>query len=216
MNTRHRYLYCIAILFLACPYSSMAAENEADRYQMGIRGGISLGDGEPSNDMPTYGLFGRYRINDQWLLGIGIDYSTYDFEDPANLLHLSTDKVYDASISQYIVSAWGEREFHTGADWIVPFVFAGIGIGVGNDDTITGNRQYGGQFSIYADPGTEVIPGIGIGARFPVADSMFIETAARFDYHFADWDVRDNISGVSSTIDDYSTFGGYLALVYTF
>lgn len=216
MNTRHLYLYGIAVLFLACPYSSMAADNEADRYQMGIRSGISLGDGEPSNDMPTYGLFGRYRINDQWLFGVGLDYTTYDFEDPASLLHLQTDKVYDASISQYVISAWGEREFDTGADWIVPFVFAGIGIGVGNDDTITGNRQYGGQFSIYADPGTEIIPGLGIGARFPVAGSVFIETAARFDYHFADWEVRDNISGSSSAIDDYSTFGGYLALVYTF
>ena len=183
---------------------------------MGIKGGISMGDGEPANDIPTYGILGRFRVNAKWLVGVGLDYTIFDFEDPATMLRLQTDKVYDAQISQYILSIWGEREFDTGPDWMTPFIFGGIGFGIGNDDTITGSLEGGGTFSIYSDAGTEIIPGLGVGVRFSVTDTVLLEAAARYDYHFADWNIKDSISGRTTTVDDYGTYGGYVAVVFSF
>lgn len=213
--------YCAAIvtgLFcLSSPLSGSAADDSViDRFHIGVKAGIQLADGEPANDIPTYSFFGRYRIDKQWLVGFGWDYSSFDFEEPAKILGLDTDKIYDSTISQNVISVWAEREFAAGPDWVIPFVYGGLGIGIGSDDTVTGNLEGGGTFSVYSDAGTEIIPGIGVGVRFPVASHLFLETAVRFDYHFADWEVRDSVSGKTTTVDDYTTYGIYAAVVVSF
>ena len=212
--------YCAAVITGLClmsPLNSQAEESPAaNRIHLGVKAGIQLADGEPANDIPTYSLFGRYRVNSNWLVGLGWEYTSFDFEEPAKMLGLNTDKIYDSTITQNVISLWAEREFEVGPDWVVPFVSGGIGIGVGSDDTITGGLKGGGTFSVYSDSGTEIIPGIGVGVRFPVTSKLFLETAARFDYHFADWDVRDSVSGRTTTVDDYATYGAYAAIGVSF
>lgn len=141
------------------------AEVAQDHFQIGARAGITLADGTPANDIMVAGIFGRYRLSDKWLVGGAFNYTAYDFEDPAKLLGVDASKVEDASMTEYIASAWIEREFNTDGKWLTPFVGAGLGLGFLDVGEASGTLNGGGTYNISSTTGVEIIPSILAGLR---------------------------------------------------
>jgi hypothetical protein len=187
------------------------------RWFIGARGGANAGSGEPANDIPAYGLFARYRLRGPWLVGLALDQSNFDFEQPGNLIDVNPVGVVDASIDSTSVTAWGEYEFRRLGDdgfarRVRPFVGAGVGVAFLGDDDLSGATETGGAYDLDVRGGLEIIPGLLAGLRIDITRNLVFEIGARYDFHLTDLSVRDNVSGNSADVDDYSTYGGYVGL----
>jgi len=75
-------LIIIAITFCFAAQSAIGKDLDNYNYQVGVRGGMTLANGEPANDLITYGIYGRYNLNDRWNIGLSVDSLTGDFEEP--------------------------------------------------------------------------------------------------------------------------------------
>jgi hypothetical protein len=197
---------------LALTFAANAQQAPADTFQIGLRPGIAVADGGPANDIISFGGFGRYRLNPDWLVGASLDYSGYDFEQPAKVIGLDPATVVDASATAYFVSAWLEREFQTPVRWLTPFAGAGLGLGFAQADDVTGPLENGGTYDIATDPGIEIIPSILAGLRADLGRSVFAEFSLHADYRFSTWDVEDRVSGMTGATDDYLLYGGYAGI----
>jgi hypothetical protein len=57
------------------------------KFDLGLRANILAGDGEPTNDVLGYGLFGHVPLNDRWSIGFAIDHSPeFDVERTAKIV----------------------------------------------------------------------------------------------------------------------------------
>lgn len=207
--------FCLLFVFAAAQTSS-AEDSSTGKYQLGFHAGISLSGGEPFNDAMLAGLYGKYRLNDKWKVTMGIDYLQYDYEAPAYLLNLAADKVIDGAFSEYIISVGAERDFEKMGNRVTPFVLGGLGIGIVNEEVVSGNLLPSGTYSATTDAGTEFIPNLGAGLRFATSDNTSFEWVIRGDYHIADWTITDSVSGNTAKIDDYFAYGTNIGFVYTF
>ena len=188
------------------------AEAENESFQVGLRLGISAADGEPANDIPWAGLFGRYRLNELWLVGLSLDISEYDYEQPAKIIGLDPAEVVDAQADSTIITAWLEREFRSENGRWRPFILGGLGFGIVDVPDASGDLKGGGRFDIETDAGTEIIPMVGAGIRMRLTQRIHAEVGARGEFHLADWEIKDRVSGTSGSIDDYFAYGGYFGL----
>lgn len=203
-------IICLFIFMVGISFQAEASEKS--RFDMGLRGGTNLADGEPANDMPWFGVYGHYRLSDNYLLGIGLDNSSFDFERPAKLLNINYNGTVDADANLTTLSFWVEREYDLKADKLMWFWSAGIGVGFVDVDDATGPIVGGGQYNIKTDANTEVIPGIGLGLRWHLNRTFAITSNVRFEYHVADWDVKDQVSGIKGSVDNYLTSGIFLGM----
>jgi hypothetical protein len=192
---------------------SFAQDPYDQKFAVGIRGGTFLGDGEPANDLPMFGIYGRYNWSEKWNLGLSLDYLSGDFERPYKLLGITSTDELDADMTNIIITLWGEREFSLKSQKLRPYIAGGIGIGLVDVDDVSGS---GGQFDIKTDAGTEYIPAVTVGLRYLFGKRWEAEIAGRYSYHIADWDVEDQVSGKSDRLDHYSTYGFYLGLGFRF
>jgi len=202
-------------LFLSIPV--FGAQEE--RWEVGARFNVVTAGGEPANDIMSAGLFGRYRLNDRWLLGFGVDQSEYDFERPWATLGLRQDtsvEVIDASTSATALSVWAEREYARPGKRLRWFWSGGLGFTSPDVDDVSGPIEGGGIFNITTDPGSEVIVSGTGGLRLPFAKRWLFDFQVRVDHHLADWEVTDTVSGLTTTLDDYTGLGGSLALSFRF
>ena len=120
---RVSWLHCTALVALAALTFKNPASAQDRRFDLGLRGIITAADGEPANDIPGYGVFGHYRLNDRWALGFAVDQTEYDFEEPARIVGLQQDPdlpPVDVKAEATVVSAWLQRNFER---W---FVGAGL------------------------------------------------------------------------------------------
>src|SRR5687767_6466973 len=189
------------------------------QFFIGVRGGVNAGSGEPTNDMPFWGVYGRYRVRGPWLAGLAVESSTFDFEQPGNLIDVNPVGVVDAELDSTTVTLWGEYEFQPLADdgfarGIRPFAGVGVGFGFVGDDDVSGPTEGGGSFAFDVEGGTEIIPGLVVGLRFDVHENFVIELGARADYHLTEMKIADTVSGSSADVDDYETYGGYVGFQF--
>ena len=210
----------IITIGIYCTASIIWAEDLHDqKFQFGIRGGTFLGDGEPTNDLPMFGIYGRYNWTKKWHLGLSLDYLSGDFERPYKLLGIQSAEELDAAMTNIIISVWGEREFVPASEKLKrlrPYIAGGIGIGLVDVDDAKGVNAGGGQYDIKTDAGTEYIPALALGLRYLLGKSWEAEISGRYSYHIADWKVTDRISGKVSSIDNYSTYGIYCGVGFRF
>jgi opacity protein-like surface antigen len=193
--------------------ATWAQDLNDQKFQIGVRGGVFLGDGKPANDFPMFGIYGRYNWSKEWHLGLSLDYLSGDFERPYKLLGINSPTELDASMTNTIITLWGEREFSLKSQKLRPYIAGGIGIGLVDVDDV---GESGGQFNIETDAGTEFIPALAVGLRYLFGERWEAEIAGRYSYHLADWEVKDTISGISDSVDNYSTYGFYLGLGFRF
>ena len=199
---------------------SPALAEDEHRWDAGLRLNIIGGSGEPTNDVLGYGVFGRYRLDDRWTVGLGVDISDeFDIERTPELVGLVQEPdapVIDSTGSSEGMYAWIERRYGGVDRRLQWFWTAGAGVNSVNVEDQAGPLAGGGSFHIAIDAGTEWVASASVGLRVQLGERFLFEPALRFDQHFADWDVTDRVSGATASIDDYLLKGVHLAFVYRF
>ncbi len=185
-----------------------------ERWSLGARGGVWLGDGEPANDIPTYGLVTRYRLAERWWIGLELDLSEYDVEKPAEIVGLKQDPTLgaiDATASATTLLALLERSYRVSErnEW---FWSAGLGVSSLDVEDARGPLQGGGTFEIETDAGTEILASLGGGYRWWLAPGWALEGTVRANQHFADWSLEDTVSGAEGEVENYLTWSFLLGL----
>lgn len=200
------------VTFLATP-----AGAQAQRFDLGVRGILTAADGEPANDIPGFGVFGHYRLNDRWSLGLAVDQTEYDFEEPARIVGLRQDPTLepvDVVAEATVISLWLQRDYaRNRVTW-----FWGAGLGLASIDVpdATGPLAGPGTFDIRTEADSEVIASLTAGVLRRFGDRWFLEFALRADQHFADWKLTDRVSGATGAVDDYLALGGHLGIGFRF
>lgn len=205
-------------IVLACVSLPAAANDEPGSFEIGVRGSVLLSDGEPSNDTVGYGVFGRYVLDNGWIVGAAIESKEFDFERPAHLLGItqsSSLETIDALAEVTDFSAWLERRHAWNERWAW---FWQVGGGFGSVDvpTVSGPVEGGGTFRIATDSGTDPFLLGGLGVRYELGEHWSSELAGQVQYRFADFTLTDGISGRSGDVGSYTAYGIYLAIAYEF
>jgi len=216
MKRMVRAALLVPVVILAIAASAPA---QSGRFDLGLRGSVVTAGGEPANDIISAGAVARYRFGEAWLVGFSVEKAEHDFETPWRTLGLQQDPgvpVIDTTTESTILTAWLEREFGRRDRRLHWFLAAGLGFASPDVADVQGPLAGGGSFDITTDPGSEVIASAAGGLRALFGRHVFAELGARADYHFADWKVRDRVSGRTGTLDDYVGVGGYLGLGYRF
>lgn len=188
-------------------------------FSLGLRGTITAANGVPANDIPGYGIYGLYRLNDRWAIGLAVDRAEFDFENPARLVGIPLDPAaepVDAKAEATVFSTWVERSFsapQARREW-----FMGFGVGVADTDVpdVTGPTATSGTFDIHTEVDREVIASLSGGVRQRLGERWFVEFTLRADQHFAAWEPEDRVSGATGRQGDYFAWGGSLGFGYRF
>jgi hypothetical protein len=210
----------LAVSALAVSPSLAGAQGvNNSRFDFGVRAVVMLGDGVPANDIPGYGIFGHYRLSDRWKLGFAVDTAEYDFETPARILGLEQSRdegAIDSLAESTTFSAWIERTFGRPEGRTEWFLGAGLGFATMDIPDAAGPLENGGRFDIQTEADTEIIAQLLGGVRRRFGQRWALEFALRNDQHFADWQLRDRVSGRTGAIDDYRAWGGHLGVTFGF
>ena len=186
-----------------------------DRFAVGARLRVGLASGVPANDMPGYGIYGVYWLNDDWSVGLSFDQMKFDYEEPARRLGLPIDpdaEPIDAKVDQQIVGVSVLRSFSApqeSRDW---FVGAELGMAFTDVPVVTGPRSDGGSFEIHTEVDRELIASLLGGVRQRFAGNWFVEATLRADQHFAAWEPVDVVSGAAGRHDDYFAYGAHVGI----
>lgn len=216
---RTRPTFPILLTFLAGLLLAADSRGQDPRFDLGVRGTVVTASGEPANDIMSYGVFGRYRLSEKWLIGAAVDHAEFDFERPWRVLGLEQDpsvETIDAPTTMTSFVGWIEREIGGRERKLKPFWSIGVGIAVPEVDDVTGPLAGGGTFLIETDAGTEIVASLTAGLRYALGKRFAAELAIRVDQHFIDWEVRDRVSGRTGSPDDYLGIGAHLGLTYRF
>ena len=198
--------------------STSIATAQDSHWEAGVRAGVVTAGGEPANDIISAGVYGKYHFTEKWVLGFGLDSAEYDFEKPGDVLGLQTsgDSAVDATTDSLLVTAWIERRYPRPNSRLAWFWAAGLGFASPDVDDVRGDLQGGGTFDITTDPGTEILLTGSGGLLFTFAEHWTAEFVLRAEHHFADWEVRDRVSGRTGSLDDYTGYGAGAGLTYRF
>lgn len=197
---------------------SVAYAQEA-KFDIGLRANVLLGDGIPANDILGAGVIGRYRLNNGWFAGAGIDMYKYDFERPASVLGIKQDPnedVIDAKADSAVLSGSFGRlynETDRGFDW---FWSLGLGFASPSVEDVSGSTDTGGTFDLTFDVGNEIHLMGTLGTSYNFSSKWSTSFVARVEHHFMDVLVTDRVSGATAKIDSQSPVGAYLSLNYRF
>jgi hypothetical protein len=209
-----------AVLLALTSTSFARGSAQEPTWDIGYRAGVSLGKGEPSNDLPIAGnLFVRRRFDESWALSAWIESAAGDFEQPAKVVGLVQDPNVadiDAALSVLTLGLAGERTLWSYGGGSRLYGLLGAAYSSIDADDTSGALQGGGTFDITTDPGSEILGSLGLGYQWRPWKHVSLEGLVRYDYHFADWEVRDTISGNTGSIDDYSSYAFLVGLSYSF
>ena len=206
-----------ALALAAAP--TLTGAEEGRRFDLGVRAETTVADGVPANDIPGFGIFGHYPLNERWTLGLGVDLLEFDYEEPAQILGITQDLnlgPIDALAESTILSAWLERTFGAAEARTVWFIAGGLAAASVDVPDVTGPRQDGGTFNISTEVDTEIIVSLIGGVRRKFGERWYAEFALRADHHFADWTSTDQVSGATGSVDDYAAYGGHLGFGFRF
>ena len=102
-----RFALFATLIVIAWP-----AYSQELRIDLGVSLAIDAADGTPANDIPGAGVLGRYTLDDQWAIGVAVNRTEYDYEEPAAIVGIVQDptmEVIDALAEATTVRAWIER-----------------------------------------------------------------------------------------------------------
>lgn len=206
----------IPVLILT-PIAAFAADE--GRVDAGLRVLLTAANGVPANDIPGVGVYGRYRLNDRWSVGLSFEQTKFDYEEPARRLGLPIDRdapPIDAKADMQIVSALVERVFPTADSRRQWFAGAALGLAFTDVPDVTGPTTTGGSFDIRTEVDRELILSLQGGVRQHFGENWFAEFTLRADQHFAAWEPEDRVSGVMGRHDDYFAYGFHVGIGYRF
>lgn len=206
----------VILLVLSASTAAVAQDSKID---IGLRANVLLGDGVPANDILGAGVIGRYRLNNGWFIGAGIDGYKYDFERPASYLGINQDPdedVIDAKADSTVLSGSFGRlynETDRGFDW---FWSLGLGFASPSVEDVSGPTDTGGTFDLTFDVGNEIHLMGTLGTSYNFSKNWSTSFSARVEHHFMDVLVTDRVTGTTTKIDSQSPVGAYLSLNYRF
>jgi len=206
-------------LFSALLLMAGTSQAEDTKFEIGLRGNVLLGDGVPANDILGLGVIGRYRLNNGWFIGAGIDTYAFDYERPWRIVGLEQDPdvgTIDAAADSTVFNGSIGRLYNEtdhGFDW---FWTLGLGFASVTVDDVVGPTDTGGTFDITTDAGSEIHLMATLGSSYNFSDSWSASFSARVEHHFMDVLITDSVSGNTAKIDSQSPIGAYLSLNYRF
>ncbi|HYO12216.1 MAG TPA: hypothetical protein VE685_03360 [Thermoanaerobaculia bacterium] len=206
----------ILLFLLLATVSAARAQSAAQRWELGPRFRLLTAGGRPANDMFGPGAYGRYRLNERWLVGFAVDSITGDYERPYEIAGLSSPEEIDSTVDALVLSGWVEREYGRTNGKLRWFWSAGFGFSSPDTDDITGPVSGGGTFDITTDAGSEILVSVGGGLRRGLGRRWSFEVGVQVDQHFTEWTVTDRVSGRTGTLDNYTTRGLLGGLTYRF
>ena len=191
-----------------------AQEREFD---VGVRGVLLIGDGEPSNDMMGFGVVGRWQFRDAWHVGVGYDSVAFDYETPNRVLGIDSTEVIDPSNEFSRISLFVERRYERSASpwswfWTAGVGFASIDVGTNAVGTTPG----GGSFNIETTADDEAHFIAGGGLRRSFGEHWALETTVTIQHHTTDYQLVDHVSGTTGSIGSQSPYGLTLGVSYEF
>ena len=207
-----RFALCGTLIVVTWP-----AYPQELRIDLGVSLAIDAADGTPAYDIPGAGVLARYTLDDQWAIGVAVNRTEYDYEEPAAVVGIVQDptmEIIDALAEATTVRAWIERSLTDARRPMRFFLGAGVGAAFTDVPDVTGPRADGGIFDIRTEVDTEIIATIIGGARRMFGERWSCEVAVRAEQHFADWRSTDRVSGAQGSIDDYLTWGIQFTLAY--
>jgi hypothetical protein len=219
MNKQVCSLFLVSWAISTAATTSVAQERSRT-WEVGYRAGTALGDGEPYNDLPIAGhVFVRRHLDGPWSVSAWIESAGGDFELPAKVVGLVQDpntSDIDSDLSVLSVGLSGERALWQSARGSRLYALLGVAYSAVDADDVSGPLAGGGTFDVTTDPGSEVLGSLGLGYQLRLGERFSLEAVARYDHHFASWEVRDRISGSTGSIDDYSAYAFLVGLTYSF
>jgi hypothetical protein len=196
-----------------------ALADDQPKFDVGLRLRLGLASGVPANDMPGYGIYGIYRLNDEWAVGLSFDQMKFDYEEPARRLGIPLDPddpPVDAKVDQQIVGVSVLRSFsppEASREW---FLGGELGMAFTDVPVVTGPTATGGTFEIHTEVDRELIASLLGGVRQRFGENWFAEFTLRADQHFAAWEPVDVVSGAEARHEDYFAYGFHLGVGYRF
>ena len=209
-NSMTRIAIATAVALVSTP--RFAAATEARPWSAGYRFELLTADGRPANDMMGSGAFLRYPISADWLVEGAVSYYEYDFEDPQRILGFAGTLVEDADsrTRSTVVSMRMERSWKCRFELLLPLAFAGLGMGYAVVDDRSGAAD-GRRFDIDSEGGIETIPACGVGVRY-VRNGWSADAGVKMERHFADWNLKDRLSGAEGEVGSYTSWGCWAGL----
>jgi len=206
-------------IFVVLALLAGISQAQESKFELGLRANVLLGDGVPANDILGAGVIGRYRLNNGWFIGAGLDAYEYDFERPYLLVGLEQDPnvdVIDAAADNTVLSGSIGRLYNEtdhGFDW---FWTLGIGFASPDVEDVSGPTDTGGTFDLTFDAGNEIHLMASVGTSYNFSSSWSTSFAARLEHHFMDILITDRVTGNTAEIDSQSPVGAYWSLNYRF
>jgi opacity protein-like surface antigen len=180
-----------------------------------VRGLITLSKGEPANDMTGARLVGRWRISDDWRIGVAFDSLTFDYETPNKALGIVAVSVVDGTNDLSRVAVFVERRFDTRRRWD-PYWLAGVGTASVDAPNVAGARTGGGAFDIATVADDEIHFFAGGGLQRQVGKDWLLDATFTFEHHDTNYQLLDRISGARGSIGSHSPYGIALGASYRF
>jgi len=206
-------------VFSALALHTGIGQADDPKFEIGLRGNVLLGDGVPANDILGLGVIGRYRLDNGWFVGAGLDTYEYDFERPWKIVDVRQDPdvdVIDGSADSTVISGLFGRLYNqtdSGFDW---FWSLGAGFSSPNVGDVAGPTDTGGVFDLTFDVGSEIHLMATLGSSYNFSESWSASFSARVEHHFMDVLITDRVSGNTAKIDSQTPKGAYLSLNYRF
>ena len=216
---RSKYSLLLLGIFLIS-FSNFSYAEDGEFVSLTPRLNIVGSSGKPTNDVLGLGLIGHYQYSKDWYLGVAIDYSpSFDFEKTASRVGLKQDSNeadIDAVGTQLMISAFAERRYPNSSGDIEYFWSIGAGINDTDIDDVKGPLEGGGTFNISTKADTELVIVSSIGMLHKINENWSGRYAFSLDQHFADWEIKDDVSGNTGSISDYGIYGIRLGVSYHF
>jgi hypothetical protein len=191
------------------------AQEQSSRFDIGVRGVILLGKGEPANDMTGVGLMGRWRFREGWYAGVALDRVKFDYETPERVLGITAATVVDGSNELSRTSLLLDRVYDSDGRWDW---YWRIGVGFASVDVpnVSGATLSGGTYDIATVADDEVHIMAGGGLRRPIGQHWILESTLTFEHHDTDYRLTDRISGASGAMGSHSPYGIAVGISYGF
>lgn len=184
-------------------------------YSIGFRGNVMAEDGEPANDLLGFGVYGKYRLEDGWAIGVGVDLYIYDFENPSEFIGLQGTEIIDAEATNTQVNIWGEKSYQWG-DATKWYWGAGFGVAIVSIDPASGDLISGGTYDITTNTSSELVTMAMLGMTWRFGQYIETDVSASVEHHSGKWEVTDKVSGITKTLDGYTPIGLRLGVNYYF
>jgi hypothetical protein len=194
-----------------------AAMGQDGRMDVGGRGLVIIGDGQPANDMIGYGAIGRWEFRDSWHLGLALDAVDFDYETPYLVLGIESIEEIDPGNTLTRVSVLVERRYERPDSPWVWFWTAGAGfasIDVGPN--AVGTTPSGQSFDIVTTADDETHFFVGGGLRRTFGRHWALEADVTLEHHTTDYQLTDVVSGATGSIGSQTPYGVTLGVSYGF